>query len=157
MKKLFFLAVVAILTASCGSSARLMNTSTHKEITFQPVAAVIADLRVSPDKITHFMMPSKTVANGGYDNIIDSAVREALQVNGNADVLVALETQIKYSDSGEIESITVSGYPAKYCNFRSPDDSFWTSEVFVDLQSRASSSASGTPILSSFLSMGKKK
>jgi hypothetical protein len=38
--------------------------------------------------------------------------------------LVALEHQIKYSANGSIESITVTGYPAKYVNFRSPGDDY---------------------------------
>ena len=66
-----------------------------------------------------FFIPSKTVVIGGEENIINTAVREALLANGNADVLVGLEKQLKYNDKGEIESITVSGYPAKYVNFRS--------------------------------------
>jgi hypothetical protein len=77
---------------------------------------------VSPTKISFFHIPSKTVVMGGYDNVINTAVREALASNGNADVLVALETQVKYNSVGEIESVTVTGYPATYTNFRSPSD-----------------------------------
>ena len=42
----------------------------------------------------------------------------------NADVLVGLEKQIKYAGDGTIESVTVTGYPAKYVNFRSPGDDY---------------------------------
>jgi hypothetical protein len=51
-------------------------------------------------------------------------VREALLANGNADVLVGMNTQIKYDADGQPESITVTGYPAKYVNFRSPGDEY---------------------------------
>ena len=58
----------------------------------------------------------------GEKNVIKTAVRETLLANGNADVLVGLNTQIKYDTKGQLESITVTGYPAKYVNFRSPSD-----------------------------------
>ena len=96
------------------------------------------------------MMPSKTVVDGGYDNVVDSAVREALLANGNADVLVALEKQVKYGKDGQIESITVSGYPAKYVNFRNPGD-----EYLKTIQSSADSeSGSGGGLLGK-LKIGK--
>ena len=34
-------------------------------------------------------------------------------------MIVGLQTQTKYNDKGEIESINISGFPAKYVNFRS--------------------------------------
>lgn len=105
--------------------AKLVSTSTHSKIAVaQPVVAVFADLEVSPTKISFFYMPSKTVVAGGVENVIDSAVREALSSNGDADVLVGLEKQIKYNTNGKVESITVSGYPAKYVNFRNPGDDY---------------------------------
>jgi hypothetical protein len=120
-KALLFLAVAAMVT-SC-SSAKLINSATHsKAKAIQPVTALYADLSVSPTKISYFLIPSKTVLKGGYDNVVNTAVREALIANGNADVLVAMETQIKHNADGEIESITVTGYPATYTNFRSPGD-----------------------------------
>lgn len=124
-KTLLPLLVIAISVVSCSSPAKLINSSTHKKVSLaEPIVAVFADLDVSPEKITYFMMPSKTVIGGGYDNVVSTAVREALIANGNADVLVALETQVKYGTDGQIESVTVSGYPAKYVNFRNPGDDY---------------------------------
>lgn len=130
MKKLVLLIATAALVASCGVSMpkpepKLVGTATHTKVSVvQPVVAVFADLEVSPKKISFFYLPSKTVVKGGVDNVIDSAVREALASNGDADVLVGLETQVKYNAEGEAESITVSGYPAKYVNFRNPGDDY---------------------------------
>ncbi len=126
MKKLFILSVLAsAMFVGCTPMAKLTNTATHKKVSvMEPVAAVFADLEVSPTKISFFYIPSKTVVNAGGDNVTDTAVREALLANGNADVLVGLEKQIKYNSKGEIESITVTGYPAKYVNFRSPGDDY---------------------------------
>lgn len=130
MKKNFFLALVAFCFASCATTAptpqaKLVSSATHNKVSVvSPVAAVFADLEVSPEKISFFYIPSKTVIEGGYDNVVDSAVREALASNGNADVLVALETQVKYNAQGKPESITVTGYPAKYVNFRNAGDDY---------------------------------
>ena len=148
MKRLLLFFVVAVMATSCASSARLMYSATHsKAKAVQPVAALYADLNVSPTKISYFLIPSKTVVQGGYDNVINTAVREALLANGNADVLVALETQVKYDAAGEIESVTVTGYPATYTNFRSPSDEVLSTMV-------NSSSASGASPIGA-LKLGK--
>lgn len=128
MKKLLILAVSVILLGSCssmGSMARFTKTSTYTEAgVIKPMTAVIADLDVASEKISHLFIPGKTIKAGGFDNILNCAVQEALEANGNADVLVALEKQIKYNKKGDIESVVVTGYPAKYVNFRSPGDDY---------------------------------
>ena len=127
MKKILILIAVATIATSCAvsSQAKLTNTASHTKVhTVQPTVAVFADLQVAPNKISYFFLPSQTVKNGGFDNIVNTAVREALIANGNADVLVGLEQQVKYDANGVVESITVSGYPAKYVNFRSPGDDY---------------------------------
>lgn len=132
MKKLLFLSIVALFATGC-SLTKLTNSSTQK----QPVAAVFADLNVSPTKVTHFYIPPKTVVVGGYDNVLNSAIRDALLNNGDADVFVGLETQVKYNSNGEIESITVSGYPAKYENFRNPGDEYLSKMPVADDSSKS--------------------
>lgn len=78
---------------------------------------VQADLEVSPTKISYDMKVSQNVRVGGEKNIIATAVREALALN-NADVLISFESQLNYDASGEIRSVNITGYPAKYVNFR---------------------------------------
>ena len=115
----------SMLTSAPKAPAKLTNTATYTPIKVtEPVVAVFADLDVSPNKISFFYIPSGTIVNAGPQNVIDSAIREALVANGNADVLVGLEKQIKYAGDGSIESVTVTGYPAKYVNFRSPGDDY---------------------------------
>ena len=126
MKKLSFLlaiaAAAAILT-SCSLPARLSNTAAYVEgEATKPIAAVYADIEVSPNKIQYFYIPKETVANGGEENIINTAVREALIASDNADLMICLEKQIKYDSAGKIESVTITGYPARYKNFRSPSN-----------------------------------
>lgn len=124
MKNLSIIAIALFVLTSC-SMARFTKTATHTEVgVAKPITAIMADLEVSPTKISHLFIPSKTIKKGGVDNVVNCAVQEALEANGNADVLVAIEKHIKYSDKGEVESVVITGYPAKYVNFRSPGDDY---------------------------------
>ena len=149
MKKSFFLMAIAtvMLMASCslgGPKSMVKTTATHTRISAAtPVVAVFADLDVSPNKISYFYIPSTTVAKGGFDNVVNAAVREALSNNDNADVLVGLESQVKYNDKGVIESITVTGYPAKYINFRNAGDDYLREMGANATNSNSSSSLGG--------------
>lgn len=123
MKKIFLIFAISVLFASCSTQSKLINTATFsKSKATTPLTVLLADLQVSPEKISYLYIPSKSVLSGGHDNVINSAVSEALIANGNADVLVSLEHQIKYNAENQIESILVTGYPAKYINFRSPSE-----------------------------------
>lgn len=155
MKKssIVLVAIFAMAFISCSIPARLMNTASYAEgNAYQPVSAVFADLVVSPTKIKFLYIPKSTILNGGKDNVINTAVREALLANGNADVLVSLETQISYDTKGKVQSIAVTGYPATYKNFRSPNDEQLTELLKKDLKPGKKSSGGG---LMSSLKLGK--
>ena len=126
MKKLFILSVlVSAFFVSC--SPRIVTTSTDLKITpVKPVITtdVMADLEVMPNKISFFYIPSNAVAKAGISNVVESAIREALLANGNADVLVGVEKQFKLTNKGKVESITVTGYPAYYKNWRVLDEEY---------------------------------
>ena len=127
MKKIFLFAVIVIAMTSCST---LVSTSTHRDINVNaPLAVpVIADLDVSSEKIMHFYTPTMSVRAGGLKNVLNSAVRDALGIYGNADVLVGLETQINYVYFlffKRIESVVITGYPASYKNFRGVDEKVW--------------------------------
>lgn len=126
MKKLLALVVAIAALESCSISypARLITTSTSTGTSagFQ-TTTVVADIKVSETKISFLYIPSKTVIDAGYENIINTAVREALVSAGKQyDVLVARETQVKYTPDGEIESVLITGYPGQYTNWRSSQD-----------------------------------
>ena len=126
MKKFFLFVCVAFAVSSCQT---IRSTATHKTVDIQPVGALIADLEVSPKRISYTMTPHRRVQRGGFENIKSTAIREALQNNGGGDVLVGLEVQtksVRFLFWRAITSITVSGYPAKYTNFTNPDKSYWT-------------------------------
>lgn len=123
LKRFIFFTITAIVVMSCGvgaKSPKLISTATYQKMTVQPyVTPVQVDLEVSPKKISYFMLVSESVRRGGFDNVVATAVKEALESNGGGDVIVGLQTQTKYNADGEIESINISGFPAKYVNFRS--------------------------------------
>ena len=75
----------------------------------------LVDLEVSPVRVSVTFMTTKYMRDGGLENCKNAAIQDLLKKNGNADVLVAPE----YNYDKDLYSITVSGYPAKYKNFRS--------------------------------------
>lgn len=117
-----FSAFAVFVLVSCGSLTQLNTTSTYQKLSPSAyITPIQADLDVSPKRISYFMLVSESVGRGGLDNVISTAVKEALDANGSGDVLVNLQTQVKYGDNGAIESINVTGFPASYVNFRSND------------------------------------
>ena len=107
------------------SSCSLMkHTATHTGVGVMApfTVPVVADLEVSSKKISYEYWPTSSVQKGGTDNVINAAVSKALLQNGNADVLVGLETQIECTMGGKVERVIVTGYPATYKNFRNASE-----------------------------------
>lgn len=119
--------ILALFVAACfmTSCSTVYKTATTREITAPLAAAVIGDLEVSNQKITYTLYPSNKVRKVGLRNCINTAISEALEKNGGGDVLVETQEAIiqRYGFFGKkIKSVTVTGYPAKYKNFRSADE-----------------------------------
>ncbi len=90
---------------------------------------LIADLDVSKNKIVYTYTATKDAIAGGKENVVKMAVWEALvNKGGNADILIGMQYQTKYNNAGEISSVTVTGYPARYVKFRHPSESIWLNE-----------------------------
>lgn len=131
MKKV--LCPLFVVFALCMTSCKTIHsTAEYKDPTTFLRNVTVADLEVSRDRISFTYEPSREVRRGGDQNVIKAAIREALRVNGGGDVLVDLEyiTVSKFSikffyGRSAIRQITVSGYPAKYTNFHSLNDSIW--------------------------------
>ncbi len=120
-KKFFFIfSIIAVLgLTSCTTT---LNSSKTKDFGSSAITATFADLVVSPHKITYTYKPTDDVRRGGEVNVINTAIRKALEVNGGGDVLVELQTTVKKSGKRNVKEVTVSGYPATYKNFRCADD-----------------------------------
>lgn len=129
MKKYLFFAAVAFIAASCTTTTK---TSRAEGLPYAMYNASVADLEVG-SRITYTMTPSKPVRRGGDGNVKKAAIQEILAQNGNADLLVEpmfVVSKVNGLFRHKITSITVSGRPAKYRNFRSLNDSVWTDPVF---------------------------
>ena len=131
MKKSFGLfALFVILLSSCQTITKTARTA---DIGTSLQSATIADLEVDDQRITHTMSPSKEIQRGGLNNIKQAVEYEALNKYGNADILLEPQYVISKKQTlfrSKITSISVSGRPARYKNFRSLHDSVWCNPVF---------------------------
>lgn len=134
MKKCIFIFAAAVWAMS--SCTTVTKTARTESVPYSMYNATIADLKVAPARISYTMRPSKQINAGGINNCKQAAIQEALRVNGNADLL--LDPQFVVSSKkgpfgifiNKVTSITVSGRPATYVNFRSMDDNVWTDPIF---------------------------
>lgn len=146
-KSLGLLALSAILLSSCET---LTKTATTADVSSSLQSTTVADLKVE-DRISYTMSPSKDIRRGGMKNVKQAAESEALEAyarKNNAklpDLLVEPEyvvEQVSYGLFGKkVSSITVTGRPAYYTNFRSLNDSVWCNPAFRGLKSTARYSA----------------
>lgn len=122
MKKYLYLAVASIATLGLASCSSIRHTATTQPVDTEIVSRNTADLDVSPQKISFTFRPSKAVRRTGEKAVIKTAVAEALKANGNADILVGFQYEIKktrnFFGKTNIKYVTVEGYPATYKNFR---------------------------------------
>jgi hypothetical protein len=158
-KHIVFLALSVLLLSSCET---LTKTARVADSSLSIQSATVADLKVSEHRVTHTMTPSKEVLRGGLDNVKQAVEQEALINNGNADILVDPQYVISKRKGllgAKITSITVSGRPAYYTNFRSLDDSVWCNPVFkgVGRSSRSFSMGGGRVASSSSNNAYRKK
>lgn len=114
-----------IVASTMTSCTTIYKTSTQRDVKAPLAGAVISDLDVSDQKITYTLIPSRKVRRGGLKNCINTAISEALEKNGGGDVLVETQNAIVQRTGvlfwTKIKSVTVTGYPATYKNFRPAD------------------------------------
>ena len=122
---------VLMLMSSCVTTTKTARTA---ETSTSIKNATVADLKVADQRITYTMTPSKEIQRAGLSNVKQAAIQEALTKNGNADVMVEPEFVISMKNNfifgKEVTSITVTGRPAYYTNFRTLNDSVWSSPGF---------------------------
>lgn len=117
MKKHLILAAVVALTVS--SCSTITHTASTEAVNTEVYNRSNADLKVSPNKITYTFTPNNTYRRAGEKAVLRAAVAKALEANGNADVLVAPQYEVKKTRglfSTKVKYVTVTGYPASYTN-----------------------------------------
>lgn len=119
MKKIVLGLLVILSTASCTT---LRKSASTLDVDDRVAAHASADMVVSQQKVSYSYAPSKKIRRAGMQNAKNAAVSELLKANGNADVLVhaQFETTVRRGLFGQtkIKNVTVSGYPARFTNFR---------------------------------------
>ena len=130
-KKIFILFSVAAMLgmASCTTT---INSARTEHFSSPAITMTVADLAVSPQKITYTYRPTDDVNRGGEANVINTAVRQALEANGGGDVLVEMQFTLKKSGKKNVKEVTVSGYPATYKNFRNANEDMLKSAVMMN-------------------------
>ncbi len=128
MKKIFMISMAAFALAfasSCSSVNRAMVKTT--EVSHPAVeTATMASLDISKKRITYTYTP--TIADAkilSEAELVQNAIFKALEANGNADVLVQVNSMVHMQKGlfgSRVKSITVSGYPAYYVDFREPSE-----------------------------------
>lgn len=117
-KNLLVIAIAAISLCSCST---ITHTATTETVSTELYNRSSADLTVSPNKISYTFTPNDTYRRAGVGGVKKAAIAKALEANGNADVLVAPEFEIKKTRglfTTKVKYVTVKGYPAKYTNVR---------------------------------------
>ena len=121
-KPLLFLAASACLLLGSTSCSTVTQTASTVPVETHVQSTATADLKVSPIKITYTYRPNAAVRRGGDKNVIRTAVAQALKGNANADVLVAMQYEMKktrnFFGRSKIKYVTVTGYPATYKNIQ---------------------------------------
>ena len=119
MKQILLGLLLIISVSSC--SLLRTSTSTTMNVDSSLTSTTTADLQVSDVKISYTYYPKKQERKAGLSHVISNAVAAALKENGNADILVErqYEAVFKLRMFGKkIKSVTITGYPATYKNFK---------------------------------------
>ena len=117
MKKLILTVMTAMSVLCVTSCTTVKKTATTQDVSTVGAAGGVADVVVSHKKIGFSSAVPRRGRRGGSNSVKATAVAEALKANGNADILVNPQFDMKIR-RGSIREITVTGYPATYKNFR---------------------------------------
>lgn len=134
MKKALLIALVALVAASCAPTQPTQyvfytydyNESTARNLEPEHImltSPVIADLEVSPTRITHIEreafkdieLDEVTTSESYIENFKKIALSKAAKAH-DADLLVGSMIDVQTIDERLV--ITITGFPAKYVNFR---------------------------------------
>lgn len=134
-KSLGLLMLTTVLLTSCQT---VIKTSRTACVGQQLKNVTVVDLEASDKRVTYTLKPDKEVRRGGLENVKQAAEADILEEH-NADVL--LEPRYVVSKKRtlfgkKITSVTVSGRPAYYKNYRSLSDSVWSSPVFRGVKAK---------------------
>lgn len=131
MKRILgLLALSVLLLSSCQTLQKTARTA-RTESSLQ--SATLVDIEPATEqRVTHTMTPTKEERRGGLKNVRQAAEAKVL-AEYNADLLLDplyVITKKRMLFGSKVTSITVSGRPAHYKNFRTLPDSVWSNPAF---------------------------
>lgn len=112
---MIFAAAAAVLMLS--SCSTITHTATTEAVDTEIFNRSNADLDVASKKITFTYTPDGSHRRAGKKAVLRAAIAKALEANGDGDVLVAPQFEVKETRglfSTKIKYVTVKGYPATY-------------------------------------------
>lgn len=118
MKKALLIAAVATLALS--SCSTVTNTATTETVNTEIYNRSNADLNVADNTVSYTLKPTASQRRAGLKGLKAAAVAQALEANGNAEVLVNPRFEIKktnYFFFSRVKYVKVTGHPATYRNF----------------------------------------
>lgn len=131
MKKILYFVGIALFAVSCTTVTKTAKTL---DAPASLLSATVADLEISPERVSFTYEPRTSVVRGGMENVKQDAIQQLLEREGNnADLLVDPQftiTSTRFLVFNKIAEVTVSGHPAKYKNFHSLNDSVWCNRTF---------------------------
>ena len=115
---------MSAMMASCTvNRATVISTSTPAPMR---TTTTVTSLDVSSPRISYTYVPTKSDSKRlSESQLLDNAIFMALKENGNADVLVKVNyyvTKKRGLFNNLVKSISISGYPARYVDFRQPTE-----------------------------------
>lgn len=116
------IAAACVAALSLGSCSTISHTAHTEDVATELMNRTSADLQVSDRLITYKFVPTKAHQRAGMKSMKAAAVSEALAKDGDADVLVAPQFEIKNTRglfTNNVKYIIVKGHAAKYNNFHS--------------------------------------
>lgn len=130
-KNVLLMGVILFAATSCTT---ITKTATTANVPSSLLSSTVADLEVGPQRVSVTINDvPKSIRRGGMANVKRAAEAAALE-KYKADVLVeaeyVIEQENRFIFGKKVKSITVSGRPATYKNFRSLNDSVWCNPVF---------------------------
>lgn len=131
IRKVFLFVFAVAMMSSCQS---LLETARTEKVATNLANATVADLDVYPERVeASIPNVSAELRRGGEENVKRAVEVKALKENGRGDLLVEPQYVVEKKRglfSTRITSISVSGRPASFKNFRSLNDSVWANPVF---------------------------
>ena len=132
MKKVILFASLVMTLASCTT---IKQTATTANVPSQLLTSTVADLEVSPQRVTIEYTSTPEVRRGGTSNVLHAAEQKLLAEKAPGyDLIVEPEYTTERTSyfifGSKITKVIVSGRPAKYKNFHSLNDSVWCNPAF---------------------------